>query len=434
MGRKLSYSDLLFFLISILSFTYLRKYFIIFLPVLFILTFVVLKLKFSPNSIILLVLSIISTMIAGFLGGFSVINNLLSIGLIFMPLFFFLSKTIPSNTDLSKRFIEISSLVLIIVNLSAFVDLFIAFANYGTDISADNFNGFYGKSGLAMHTLSLVNFIYAIYFYFKKKSLITAFFTISGFLCFFGAGLVTFIFSIGIYLLISKRVFKYIIPIFGLIILLWISLMIINPRSYNYYKANINWFVASFANTNYESEMSLARSNMHTITPRKLTFHLGVFNRLKENPEIAFIGIGPGMYNSRISFLLNGDYTKIDLLKKMIYIRPYYAEIDVYPLWNSEILFEFNDGTRNEPFSSVMALIMEYGIPISILIFLLYYLKIRKIAFWSAERKFIILSSIFYFLCLIGDNYIEYPEVTWVYLTIIKTMEIDAAAKKYHIS
>ena len=320
-------------------------------------------------------------------------------------------------------------MVLIIVDLSAFAELITNFANMGTALSADSFKGFYGKSGLSLHTLSLVNFLYAMYFYFRKKSLKTAFFAISGFLCFFGAGLVTFILSIGIYLLISKRVFRYVIPIFSLTILLWVSFKIVKPQSFNYYVTNINWFVVSFLDTDYESEMSLSRSSKRTITPRKLTFHLGVYNRLKDNPEIAFVGTGPGMYNSRTSFLLNGDYTKIDILKKMLSIRPHYAEIDVYPLWNSEILYRFNDGTRNEPFSSVMALIMEYGIPISILIFLLYYLKIRKIAFWSAERKFIILSSIFYFLCLIVDNYIEYPEITWVYLTIIKTIEIDSTVE-----
>jgi hypothetical protein len=295
----------------------------------------------------------------------------------------------------------------------------------GSWLLDDSFSGLYGRSGLSMHTLSLVNFIYCIYYFEKKAYKNFLIFVLSGFMCFYGLGLLLFIISFGLVLLRSIKVeyIKYVISAPILIFLVIVFTNSINPHLFSYMNKNIDRALSSFVNDlPYENEMTDVR-NLETVkTPRKILSFKGAIKRIQE-PRIFFIGTGPGTYNSRTSFLLNGEYTRNPLFKK-ISNRPEYAEKDIYPLWNNDIIFQFNDGTRNQPFSSVMALFIEYGFLIFIMLFLLMYNLFKRTLSNNKDKKlFVRFIFIFGFLNILFENYLEYPEFMILIIIIIKSLE-----------
>jgi len=428
-NNRISAQNLYFFTLSVLSFTFLRKYLILLLPFLFVLAFVSLKLRITQNSIILLLLLTVNTFFSGLIDEFYPLNYLVSFCLVILSVLFLFSKPKPDaqQNKAFVTFIRISANVLLIVNLTALINLVYNVVSH-IGIIEDSFTGIYGISGLAMHTLSTVNFLYAIYFYFAGSKLKTVVFVSAGLLCFFGLGLLTFLFSILVYTLINSNLKKIItntVALLTLLFLVGIAINIINPRAASYIKFNIASIIKGADTIDYDREMQLAKGYGFTQTPRKLTFHLGFVKRLFTTPHIILFGTGPGTYNSRTSFLLNGDYSRISFVRENSNIRPRFAVTDVYPLWNSQISYQFNDGTRNEPFSTIVAFLVEYGVIFTTLIALLFYLKVKKLSRLSQHRNFLVLSFIFFVISLAGDNYWEYPEVSWIYITMIKCMEID---------
>jgi len=326
-----------------------------------------------------------------------------------------------------EQWMKYSSVILILVDISGLIN-FIYVLITGSWLLDDSFSGLYGRSGLSMHTLSLVNFIYCIYYFEKKEYPKFLVFVISGFMCFYGLGLLLFIVSFGLVLLRSIKIeyIKYVISAPILIFLIIVFTNSINPHLFSYMNKNIDRALSSIVNDHpYENEMNDVR-NLETVkTPRKILSFKGAFKRIKD-PRIFLIGTGPGTYNSRTSFLLNGEYTRNPLFKK-IRIRPIYAEKDIYPLWNNDIIFQFNDGTRNQPFSSVMAIFIEYGLLIfTILFFLMFNLFKRTLSNNSDKKLFVRFIFIFLFLNILFENYLEYPEFMILIIIIIKALESNS--------
>ena len=141
--------------------------------------------------------------------------------------------------------------------------------------------------------------------------------------------------------------------------------------------------------------------------------------------DIFIFGTGPGSYNSRTSFLLNGEYSKLISSSKNKGNRPVYAEIDIYPLWNRNITYQYNDGTRNQPFSSALALVVEYGFLQFLLISLLFYKLIVRLKNNSENPFFFKFLIIFLIINLFTENYIEYPEFFLLVILMIKIIETD---------
>ncbi|WP_157449750.1 hypothetical protein [Croceitalea dokdonensis] len=127
----------------------------------------------------------------------------------------------------------------------------------------------------------------------------------------------------------------------------------------------------SFVNNmdfDYQEEMEKANNFKTTRVPRKITFYKGVLLRIKETPSILVLGTSPGTYNSRAAFLLNGDLSRTKILKDNVKKRPPYHQTDVFPLFNTiTTRVPWMGGTRNQPFSSVIAIFMEYGFILGIL-------------------------------------------------------------------
>ena len=376
---KVKRTDLYFLILSILLLTFLRKYSIVIYPILIVSSFYFLRLTFNSNLLILLILIFLTQIINGLFYDFYPLNNLISITLIFSTIAILGSTSTYKKKSLIHSFFQISSYVLLVVDFSAGISLIISVFQNPVSIS-DAFVGIYGKSGLIMHTLFIVNIVHAMYHFQISNNRIFGFiFFISSILCFFGAGIIIFVIALVLSFLPKKRVVKPIIAGTILISLLWMTIRITNQELLNYMSENLERSISGLKDFNYQDELLLAKNDGFTTTPRKITFHYGAFKRLFESPAILLFGTGPGTYNSRTSFLLNGDYSKIDFLKNNIKIEPKFAKNEVFPLWNSGILFRFNDGTRNEPFSSIIALIIEYGFLFFCLTLILFLSKVRVI-------------------------------------------------------
>jgi hypothetical protein len=98
------------------------------------------------------------------------------------------------------------------------------------------------------------------------------------------------------------------------------------------------------------------------------------------------------------------------------------------------------DGFRNQPFSSVLAFLGEYGLIFTLAFFGLYYHLYRKVAvsFRSQQRdaELLVFFRFFKFLIillpllLLIDNYYEYPEIMLLVLVGMKFAQMGIEQKK----
>ena len=427
--KKSILASLLVGILAILMFTFLRKGLILIYPILLILITVVFRTVYKQLSQLSILLALIGSIYSLFFNGGYISNVIMSLLIFYLPIIILLSPATKHLISLDK-FMKITTKVLMFVNISAFMNFIINLYTHSVMVD-DGFVGLYGQSGLIMHTLSLINFIYCVYFFYEKKIKKSTFFFLSGFLCFYGLGLVIFTIVIIILLLtkVSFEKIKYIlisVLLFGLITAISNK---INPKIFSYMKENITLTAEGFSNYSYEKQMKIARENKRTKVPRKITAFTGGLKRMTEL-EIFIFGTGSGSYNSRTSFLLNGEYSKLISSSKNKANRPAYAEIDIYPLWNRNITYQYNDGTRNQPFSSALALIVEYGFLQFLLISLLFYKLIVRLKNNSENPVFFKFLIIFLIINLFTENYIEYPEFFILVILLVKIIETDIEIAK----
>lgn len=420
--KKSILASLLVGILAILMFTFLRKGLILIYPILLILITVVFRIVYKQLSQLSILLVLIITLYSFVFHGGYLSNIIISLFIFYLPIITLLSPATKHLVSLEK-FMRISFKVLAVINITGFINFIINLYTH-TSLIDDGFVGVYGNSGLMMHTLALINFIYCVYYFYEKKIYKSAFLFLSGFMCFYGLGLIIFIIVIA-FLLLTKIRFEKLKYILISILLLGIVFSItekFNPKIFLYIKANINSTVDGFYNYSYKEQIKIARENKRTEVPRKITAFAGGLKRMTDL-EIFSFGAGPGSYNSRTSFLLNGEYSKLNNSPKNKGNRPVYAELDVYPLWNRNITYQYNDGTRNQPFSSVLALIVEYGFLQFILISLLIFKLIVRIKNNSEPHGFFKFLIIFLIINLFTENYIEYPEFFILVILLVKIIE-----------
>jgi len=359
------------------------------------------------------------------------INNIFSILLLYLSVIVLLLKPKKQYVTL-ETWMSISSKLLILVNLTGFINFAYVYIT-GNGLLDDAFNGLYGRSGLSMHTFCLINFIYCIYYFTKANYKKGVFFLISGFMCFYGLGLLLFFGAIAIVFLVNlkKKYFKYIIILPLSIWLIVLTATKINPAAFSYMNNNIKRVQLTISNKRpYDNELRDVKKFKTVKTPRKImAFEGGI--RVLSNPIYFLFGTSPGTYNSRVSFLLNGEYTRNKLFKK-IKNRPFYANRDIYPLWNKNITYQYNDGTRNEPFSSLLALIVEYGVLHTLIICFLFWISYKRLLVQNNDYKFFIQFLFSFFLLnILTENYLEYPEFMLLIIIIYKSIESNNVKKVY---
>jgi len=289
----------------------------------------------------------------------------------------------------------------------------IGLVQYGLYRHDDAAIGFYGRSSLQGHGLAILYFMAALYVLSKPFRKVNAakagmllIFMIS---CFYGAGLIAAILALGLSsLLFSNNKIKTFLVSTVILVFLGVLAWLISPGTMKYNYTVLLIFVDGIFNI-----ITTGTADTHGM-PRKLTAWTSYFQAIAEAPSNIIAGFGGGTYNSRAAFLLNGDYSSLSFLPVS------FTEVHrdyVMPLWSTHILSQaYSDGTMNQPFSSVLALLAEYGVLVFSLVLIGYMSLWKKVleALPSSRKKIPYLINtlfvFFAFICLF-DNILEYPEI-----------------------
>ncbi len=342
------------------------------------------------------------------------------------------SPSYVSDGDNLDHFMRVSGIILFIVNISAFIFYLHSSVSFGVNLD-DEFTGFYGKSGLGSHSLSIINLIYAYYNICYKRIGLFFFFLISGIMGFFGLGLILFFLAlIWVY---SSRVLKYykqiIAGALGLAIIFGV-ITVVNDKNLKYLNNNIIQGIESVQNYDYKEELAISNEMKVSKAPRFITFLAVSVNTLKSDPKVFWLGTSPGGYNSRVAFMFNGDFMQSDFLTSMFRYQTKYHSENVFVLQNRALLeLPFNDGTRNQPFSSIISLLLEYGVILGGGFLFLIFSRIRSIVNKqkSFKKLFLEFLFIYLFLILFFQNFLEYPEVIVPIVFMFKMSDLDSRAE-----
>lgn len=279
----------------------------------------------------------------------------------------------------------------------------------------DAFIGVYGRSGLQGHGLAIVYVFLSSFLFFersifgeKSSILIASVFALSFLLCFYGTGVVHVAVAVLVVLLFKMKpsYMFYIVSVGG--VLSWFF-SYVNPSAFEYNINVIYIFIDSLSvyfDGHILDEM-----------PRRLVFILEYFRETLNNAVFFLFGSGPGTYNSRTSFLLNGDYSSLSFLP--VSIHPLAADL-VFPLWDSEILSKnHSDGSMNQPFSSFFAILAEYGVILGGMYLFIVYRTYSSVKGKMPFELWMFL-GVFFIMLTLFENIIDYPEVLFPFVIIIQ--------------
>lgn len=330
----------------------------------------------------------------------------------------------PIKNQASQLFLDVAIKILMLLNLMGLYQFLVL--RYD-----DAFIGFYGRHGLGLHGLAIINGFTSVYYLARLKNLknvtdliYLGFFALSFLLCFFGMALAIFLISLGIFLLTRQKALLMVMIALPLLASLLFITFWLAPKTYKYNQNNINLAVKGL--------------NIHHLlhnpeAPRKMVIFARYFAYAQQHTENLLVGIGPGTFNSRTSFLLNGDYSRRNLFENLFgQSKSEPGRLLAHPLWDHRILAQkYRDGTRNQPFSSILSLTSEYGLIFATLFLGLWIYSVRlgsrnKILDSSeniALTEFIKTGSIYLFLNLLTENLLEYSELALCVL-VLKSAEI----------
>lgn len=428
--------------LAIFLVSFLRPTLLILLPFFLSFYFVLFNVKYSIYPMVIFPLLILVVVLIGiyYIGEFHAGNFILSTYIILPLLLLFFSKSRLLENHTKSIYIDYFLMgatgFLILSNCIGFMQLAL---HPNTD---DAFIGLYGTSGLGVHSLCMINFMMSSYYfliYSNRKNrtdlLLCVFFLISGVVCFYGLGLIIFIVSIVAYNFSIKSAFRTLFISFFVLAFLGVSLYFIRPSTFQYNYDNLV-MVKNYVQGNV-TQMQKDK------IPRKLVVYQNYFNIYCYDPVLFLFGSGPGTFNSRSSFLLNGEYSTSKFFESILGVhRPQYAVKGAYSLWNRKNgVSNLTDGSRNQPFSSIISMLAEYGFIFFAMLSVFIYIEFKelnnkfKLSFSgnlhqaAYERdivlfKYLKFISLFVLMSLFTDNYLEYPEIILFYLLIYKLIEL----------
>jgi hypothetical protein len=302
--------------------------------------------------------------------------------------------------------------------------------------SDDSFVGVYSQYSLSINGLMLLNsvlfFYYFVSFLAHRKMLYLVpaiFFLCCSFLGYYGAGLIIFIvafiltfFKFRITAIVRTTTIALVSLTFA-----YLFMYTVKPLVLEYNIANIKKLVA------FEPERGA----------RKITSFYNYGISYPRNARDFLFGSGPGTFNSRSAFMVGSPtyFQTFPFIKDED--QPYYFKNYAYTLWNAGNTQKelFLDGFRNQPFSSVLAFLGEYGLIFTLLFFSLYYRYYRQVAnTYRQQKKNISLTAYFRFfkflvillpLLLLIDNYYEYPEIMLLVIIGIKFAHAEIEQQKW---
>lgn len=405
--------------------TFLRISLLVIYPVVVVFFVFYFRLRMMPVLLILFGLLCLGWLLSLF-NGFYLSYNLVS--LYYMVPFLLLLFSVPSGAkfrkyDLVKVFFTLISWITAFSNVIGFWQYF------SKPDSDDNFRGIYGSFTISFNGLVILNSIIAFYYFSlyivdkKRKNLYAfLFFLMSGIMGFFGAGLLVFIVAF-VLAFMRFHLVKFIKTLFTSILVLivaYYSLYFIRPQVLNYNKSNI------------EKILSFDVEN----GPRKIIVFYNYLIAYPKHVRDFLFGSGPGTFNSRSAFTVGSPsyITSAEFIKSQR--QPFYFKNYAYTLWNetntSQALFQ--DGFRNQPFSSVLSFLGEYGLVFTIFFiggYLLYFRRVRRIGrkqknnLTFSYRLLFKFVAIFLLLLLLIDNMLEYPEIILLIGVIMKLLHIE---------
>lgn len=330
------------------------------LPILMGIWFWCFRLKLSWWFVGFLLVSGISTFIASQMTERFYFSNLLLSYTFILPMVALLFAKPDDDfkerrTELLKTLLKTVTSVMIFNNLLGYIQFF-------TNPYDDAFIGIYGRHSIGMHGLALMNGLLFLYYFGKAKNLkiskpdlgFAIFFGLSFVMAFYGMGLLMLVSTVALYFLLVKKQFSFLLALPFVAGLLGLVMWFVAPDTLKYNLNNIRLGVEALTVKDVEN----------TDTPRKIWMFFRFGNQIKKDAAMAVWGTGPGTYNSRASFLLNGDYAPNNPLERVFGIStPELASRQAYPLWDTKILSgPYQDGTRNMPFINLISFWAEYGI------------------------------------------------------------------------
>lgn len=294
--------------------------------------------------------------------------------------------------------------------------------------SDDSFLGIYSQFSISINGLMLINAVLAFYYmssflYTRKKTslLATLFFFTCSVLGFYGAGLLAFLIAFVLAFFRSKEtaVIKTILVSVVSVLSIYFVLLMVKPDVLIYNIANIKKLMSLDVDSG----------------PRKITAFYNYGISYPKNAKDFLFGSGPGTFNSRSAFMVGSPsyFTEVPFIKEDK--QPYYFKNFAYTLWNENNTQQslYLDGFRNQPFSSLLAFLGEYGLLFTFAFFTLYfylYTSVSKI-FRSVSHleeaqeafRFFKFLVILLPILLVIDNYYEYPEIMLLILLGMKFAE-----------
>ena len=398
--------------LCLLLLTPLRACFILLAPVIVIWISKVFKLRLYTYHTAIMIFLFFVSIVWGIIMGSTTIKNIILSAWIVLPIFAMIccdSKKL--DAEWAKDFLLIATRVVVIVDMLGVAIGLIK--GFHPDFMAES----YGFHFARMNGLAILNVVLLVYQFcvFKIKrsnseriynNVIYILILFLGLiLCNSGLALICMAFSFVLIFLSRFSVKSLFYVLMSLLVI--ISLIKKYGTDYDYYVRSATIVVD---NSLWENDA------------RKVMAFVNYANIVKDYPADLLWGCGPGGYNSRTAFLINNDGNN-PFTYLMGHAMPLFHLKYIYPLWNSSLVSidEFNDGSRNKPFSSCLSVLSEYGIIMFLLIFSFFfkiwckYIKVR----WGTYRFSVLFDSIFIFLMLLFDQWIETSEMVFVLLVIM---------------
>ncbi len=333
----------------------------------------------------------------------------------FIPFILLLCAT-PARDEYSRDYLR-----LLMNALSAFaiINNLFGIYQYSQHPYDDSFQGIYGTFTVSQNGLSIINAV--LFFYHitawqhrsKKIHLwLAAFFIICAVMGFYGAGMMAFLCAVVLTTLRIrwKNIVLLIISLILLLLILYVVMRIVSPLTLDYNLNILKMFIDPAAGR----------------TPRKLVIFNNYYIAYTRDAVDMLFGSGPGTFNSRTAFMVGSPtYFNIQFIKSDV--QPLYFANYAYTLWNPGNTGPY-DGFMNQPFTSLLALLGEYGLLITLAILFIWVGRYRSVVkSWSNSVKNYGLSlpfkmfkfcSVFAMLLMVIDNYMEYPEILSLLLII----------------
>jgi hypothetical protein len=422
-------ASFVFIMVAFVIGTFLRISLLLIYPLLVLCLCLFLRLRFTLALFVLFTFVSLSLFLSMFNGWFLKYKIL---SLYFMlPFLLLLFSGIPfqkPNRDYVKIFFQSLTIIAIINDLVGFVQ-FLQSSN--TD---DSFIGIFSTFSISLNGLVIINAVLAFYYFAlflqskRKKNLwLFVVFLCSSVLGFYGAGLVIILLALifSFFRLRLKAILKTGVICVIALLATYYLLLYIKPNVLNYNLSNLEKL------TSFDFKHG----------PRKLRAHYNYIVSYPENYKDFLFGSGPGTFNSRSAFMVGSPsyFSGVGFIKSDS--KPYYFQNFAYTLWNETNTSQtlYLDGFRNQPFSSALAFLGEYGLLFTLCLGILYYRMYRKVvkvakaqghSLWS-EGYFLLFRFLIILLPLLLciDNFYEFPEIMILILLPLKLLEIELSKK-----